>query len=170
MGDWSPGDVSALAGNPFYAIEIDPGLCEPHEPLVGEDEWISANARSIEDEGAERWLVALLAALKGQGPSSDDDAGEFTAEDVAKLIANPFYAIEFDPSLAAAHDPLVDERTWIAANVNGNDDLGPEPWLRNLLVVLKGATADRLDSVPKVGRNDPCPCGSGLKYKHCHGK
>jgi hypothetical protein len=21
----------------------------------------------------------------------------------------------------------------------------------------------------KVGRNDPCPCGSGLKYKRCHG-
>ena len=21
-----------------------------------------------------------------------------------------------------------------------------------------------------VGRNDPCPCGSGLKYKNCHGK
>jgi len=26
------------------------------------------------------------------------------------------------------------------------------------------------DSVPKVGRNDPCPCGSGKKYKQCHGK
>jgi preprotein translocase subunit SecA len=24
-------------------------------------------------------------------------------------------------------------------------------------------------SMPKVGRNDPCPCGSGKKYKHCHG-
>ncbi|MCZ6917610.1 MAG: preprotein translocase subunit SecA [Gemmatimonadetes bacterium] len=24
-------------------------------------------------------------------------------------------------------------------------------------------------SVPKVGRNDPCPCGSGKKYKKCHG-
>ena len=22
---------------------------------------------------------------------------------------------------------------------------------------------------PKVGRNEPCPCGSGKKYKHCHG-
>ena len=22
----------------------------------------------------------------------------------------------------------------------------------------------------KVGRNDPCPCGSGKKYKHCHGR
>ncbi|GGD89911.1 preprotein translocase subunit SecA [Caballeronia grimmiae] len=26
------------------------------------------------------------------------------------------------------------------------------------------------DEVPKVGRNDPCPCGSGKKYKNCHGK
>ncbi|MDR2135376.1 MAG: YchJ family protein [Treponema sp.] len=25
-------------------------------------------------------------------------------------------------------------------------------------------------SVPKVGRNDPCPCGSGKKYKYCHGR
>jgi preprotein translocase subunit SecA len=23
---------------------------------------------------------------------------------------------------------------------------------------------------PKVGRNDPCPCGSGKKYKQCCGK
>ena len=22
----------------------------------------------------------------------------------------------------------------------------------------------------KIGRNDPCPCGSGKKYKHCHGR
>jgi preprotein translocase subunit SecA len=24
-------------------------------------------------------------------------------------------------------------------------------------------------AVPPVGRNEPCPCGSGKKYKHCHG-
>ena len=29
---------------------------------------------------------------------------------------------------------------------------------------------DPASSVPKVGRNDPCPCGSGKKYKKCHGK
>ncbi len=23
---------------------------------------------------------------------------------------------------------------------------------------------------PRIGRNDPCPCGSGKKYKHCHGR
>lgn len=27
-----------------------------------------------------------------------------------------------------------------------------------------------VENGPKVGRNDPCPCGSGKKYKHCHGK
>ena len=26
------------------------------------------------------------------------------------------------------------------------------------------------NAAPKVGRNDPCPCGSGKKYKHCHGR
>ncbi|HEU4663602.1 MAG TPA: preprotein translocase subunit SecA, partial [Dokdonella sp.] len=28
----------------------------------------------------------------------------------------------------------------------------------------------QLREAPKVGRNDPCPCGSGKKYKQCHGK
>ena len=31
------------------------------------------------------------------------------------------------------------------------------------------ATATVARSVPKVGRNQPCPCGSGKKYKKCHG-
>ncbi len=32
------------------------------------------------------------------------------------------------------------------------------------------ATAPLRRTEPKVGRNDPCPCGSGKKYKHCHGR
>jgi SEC-C motif-containing protein len=34
-------------------------------------------------------------------------------------------------------------------------------------VTPKQAPARRNE--PKVGRNDPCPCGSGKKYKKCHG-
>ena len=43
-------------------------------------------------------------------------------------------------------------------------------------VAKKMITNDGKDTVKvqkksdKVGRNDPCPCGSGLKYKNCHGK
>jgi len=31
-------------------------------------------------------------------------------------------------------------------------------------------TAQPVRAMPKVGRNDPCPCGSGKKYKHCCGR
>ena len=32
-----------------------------------------------------------------------------------------------------------------------------------------GKTKTIVRDQPKVGRNDPCPCGSGKKYKKCHG-
>jgi len=34
----------------------------------------------------------------------------------------------------------------------------------------RGGKAQPVRVSEKVGRNDPCPCGSGKKYKHCHGK
>jgi preprotein translocase subunit SecA len=36
----------------------------------------------------------------------------------------------------------------------------------------EGAVAEKpfIREGKKVGRNDPCPCGSGKKYKQCHGK
>jgi preprotein translocase subunit SecA len=34
----------------------------------------------------------------------------------------------------------------------------------------QGEVVTVVRSYPKVGRNDPCPCGSGKKYKHCHGR
>ena len=40
-----------------------------------------------------------------------------------------------------------------------------------LSAIAAGMTASQATAtVPKVGRNDPCPCGSGKKYKNCHGK
>jgi preprotein translocase subunit SecA len=33
-----------------------------------------------------------------------------------------------------------------------------------------GAVGAATAALPRVGRNDPCPCGSGKKYKHCHGQ
>jgi preprotein translocase subunit SecA len=36
--------------------------------------------------------------------------------------------------------------------------------------VAEPVIAPVLNDGPKVGRNDPCPCGSGKKYKHCHGQ
>jgi preprotein translocase subunit SecA len=42
---------------------------------------------------------------------------------------------------------------------------GPRPARTGGDDVVKQVKRDE----PKVGRNDPCPCGSGKKYKKCHG-
>lgn len=45
-----------------------------------------------------------------------------------------------------------------------HEETTPEPEPR------EGRVQTALRDGPKVGRNDPCPCGSGKKYKQCHGK
>jgi preprotein translocase subunit SecA len=52
----------------------------------------------------------------------------------------------------------------LAAGNGGNGDVA----------IAEAATKKKAQPITragqKVGRNDPCPCGSGKKYKHCHGK
>ncbi|HEX8341004.1 MAG TPA: preprotein translocase subunit SecA [Tepidisphaeraceae bacterium] len=45
------------------------------------------------------------------------------------------------------------------------DEPTAEPQQPQTATVVRTITRDE----PKVGRNDPCPCGSGKKYKNCHG-
>ncbi len=53
-----------------------------------------------------------------------------------------------------------DEISWWAAYTEDDDDFEDSP---------APAQAPLLRDGPKIGRNDPCPCGSGQKYKKCHG-
>ena len=47
-----------------------------------------------------------------------------------------------------------------------------EDWMESDVWRMEPETVQQpyVRSVPKVGRNDPCPCGSGKKYKKCCGK
>jgi len=68
-----------------------------------------------------------------------------------------------------------------AAPTSGADDLfmGPPPRVPSASLAPRGPAPAITSSqgpvgrataaVPEVGRNDPCPCGSGKKYKKCHG-
>ncbi|MEP6824615.1 MAG: SEC-C metal-binding domain-containing protein, partial [Ramlibacter sp.] len=52
------------------------------------------------------------------------------------------------------------------------DDFGAAIWAVYDLRQLWKALGPRVEAVRKdaaPGRNDPCPCGSGKKYKKCHG-
>ncbi len=55
--------------------------------------------------------------------------------------------------------------TYTAPTETGEAQTLPESALRGTAAAAAGGAA----AVPRVGRNDPCPCGSGKKYKQCHG-
>lgn len=48
-------------------------------------------------------------------------------------------------------------------------DAAPEELLAPTAAASE-ANQTQVNALPKVGRNDPCPCGSGKKYKQCHGR
>ncbi len=61
-------------------------------------------------------------------------------------------------------------RQWIIKGYTPSEVLDMEqPFLRPLLTNKKGKVINIKKKI-KIGRNDPCPCGSGKKYKKCCGK
>ncbi len=81
--------------------------------------------------------------------------------------------------LAQAKDPQMRSliigiyRKMLVAGVDVADDKEVKKWMKKHPEVLRGGETVKVDTVrreePKVGRNDPCPCGSGKKYKKCCG-
>ena len=89
-----------------------------------------------------------------RGAADKSDADE-TTEDGAEAAQSPAKASKRANRAAAAAAAAAAGRPIGAAAMGAEGDGKVEPVRR-----------DR----PKVGRNDPCPCGSGKKYKKCHGK
>jgi preprotein translocase subunit SecA len=54
------------------------------------------------------------------------------------------------------------ESKQVTTNIGLQQRQGPSPQVAGKLQPIK--------VIEKVGRNDPCPCGSGKKFKQCHGK
>ena len=134
-------------------------------------------------------MEAIQAVLKGSGMKFRE--GSAFLDDANAFLK---YVIDF-----LNHVNLRARRGWRPADLSRKDhpngltrmptimpgSVHAARMLREAEPALKamGAEVDysSIDSVPvggiygekrvvKVGRNDPCPCGSGLKYKRCHGR
>ncbi|MEL6750527.1 MAG: preprotein translocase subunit SecA [Pseudomonadota bacterium] len=72
------------------------------------------------------------------------------------------------PEMEGSHiDPLTGEDDFNDGEVGSYGSALLTP---SRAAAAEARTADDPETWGKVGRNEPCPCGSGLKYKHCHGK
>ncbi len=101
------------------------------------------------------WEMTLQSTLAGGAPSGQGDDYRQAAEDALLLLRTGLFPDQIPDELSAAFitDTLNPVGSQRPAPVKREDQGRPAPERRQ-----------------KIGRNDPCPCGSGKKYKLCHGR
>ncbi len=89
-------------------------------------------------------------------------------------VANPIETMDEDTPVSLAFDKEKLYKNMVAAKADWLyglpqwNDIYPEEEQKRLYKEQKESTTIRKGK--KIGRNDPCPCGSGKKYKKCCGK
>ncbi len=103
----------------------------------------------VDREGIEEWSKSSewlgLEVVESVGGGKDDETGE--VEFIAKFRVQGADQVHHERASFRKH-----EGKWLFVE---GDMVKPKPIVRD---------------APKVGRNDPCPCGSGKKHKKCCGK
>jgi len=131
---------------------------EGFSPVLAYDE-----AGRVDGRG---WAIGFL---RGVGLRADDWSPLDDDDDFADLL-DPMVRLadEFDPETGELREAIpVDERDALVEEMIGNAMDAFAFFQEARERALAPPTLRR--EAPKVGRNDPCPCGSGRKYKNCHG-
>jgi preprotein translocase subunit SecA len=74
----------------------------------------------------------------------------------------------FEQMLHHLRELTVSRLAHLEIRMDGPEDMAPPP-AKKKMTENRASQAPLAPGEPKVGRNDPCPCGSGKKFKHCHG-
>ncbi|MCU0665047.1 MAG: preprotein translocase subunit SecA [Myxococcota bacterium] len=131
-------------------------IIEAKEKAFGADVFLAALRHFYLRDIDRQWLDhlegmdALRAGISLRGYASRDPKQEYKREGYDAFT-----------SMVAAVKENVLQKTF-HVQIQSKEDVQKAP------VPRKQRTAVKRD-MPKVGRNDPCPCGSGKKYKKCHG-
>ncbi|MBO7490216.1 MAG: preprotein translocase subunit SecA [Bacteroidales bacterium] len=91
---------------------------------------------------------------------------------IASFLSRATLPVKQDSDMKEGHQPTSNQRGLRTSRNDGTSSGGRRP---NDASQYGYDTAQREKPQPvhvekKVGRNDPCPCGSGKKYKNCHGR
>ena len=142
-------DVLDVVADLLLGLDDDPELVERTREFS--ERLIEVAAKPAEVAVA-RWLAAVAAERHGEPQVAE---------------AHLHLAVEADPLWA----PALDRLAWYASD-RGDAPAAVQLWRR--LGVDRTLNPDLRTVEPfasarsKVGRNEPCWCGSGRKYKHCH--
>ncbi len=91
-------------------------------------------------------------------------------EEIRRSIASRVYLVRIQTAEERRARP-VSERAGNAVHEDAASFAGAGSGAKSAVAeAARPAGATVVRGTEKVGRNDPCPCGSGKKYKHCHGQ
>jgi uncharacterized protein YecA (UPF0149 family) len=112
-----------------------------------------------------RGITALIEhELLGVGGESIVDEGRLLAERAEERFLAPEARVAARESAIADAEESLRRRT---EQLRRREDLF-EAREQRVEVEVK-LSAHPTNAIRRVGRNEPCPCGSGVKYKRCHG-
>jgi uncharacterized protein len=121
---------------------------------------------------ANDWSTGFMRGMDARRGSWDDLLDD--EEALAYVLPMMMLAYENDPDPEYRPPPLDDDKR---RELVGLVCVGLiktfrffEPYRHELAAARAAAATPIRRAAPKVGRNDPCPCGSGRKYKHCCGQ
>ena len=97
------------------------------------------------------------------GDSSDGSGAWFEEQAERRLVDREAALAKREGELVEAEERV---RRWSEHLRDREREVEAHEWR---LEVAKKLTGQPTSARPKTGRNERCPCGSGLKYKHCHG-
>lgn len=146
---------------------------EPFDPIVYEleDERGEVVAGKEGIEALSPWAAGFADALNAF-PSLEASAE--ADEDLAAMMIGILRHLPIDPDAPdEIRAEFVREQDEIAREIPLADlDDALDELVACVLAIADVTRPNRpvTREAPKVGRNDPCPCGSGRKYKTCHGR
>ena len=115
-------------------------LPEPTPEEIAQQQAAAAQRQQMQQAAAQRKMAAM-------GQNKGEDAP-------SRPVPPPPFPPQFRTAGDQRQRPDFSRMQAIHAGANGQNTVQRKP----------------MGTMPHVGRNDPCPCGSGLKYKNCHGK
>ena len=115
-------------------------LPEPTPEEIAQQQAAAAQRQQMQQAAAQRKMAAMGQNKGEEAPS--------------RPVPPPPFPPQFRTAGDQRQRPDFSHMQAIHAGANGQNTVQRKP----------------MGTMPHVGRNDPCPCGSGLKYKNCHGK
>lgn len=113
-------------------------------------------------------IIGALADL-----NDEESVGHILSLFAAGLVSEDYYESADEYLEQLKSDPEIPPYYDIVSDYQHAYDF-EQNWAKRHAAALRREQArarlNEASSQPKVGRNDPCPCGSGKKYKKCHGR